>query len=427
MPVSPTSAFFPSQSQTVDVAIVGAGPGGAATALHLARAGRSSVLFEKASFPRDKICGDALSGKVISELRRLSDHLPAQLTQQPRQIPSWGIAFVAPGGETLRLPFKPNFNKALDDAPGHLMRRWEFDDFLIRQVRRQPLVQLRENTAVDSWHRHDDGSWTLFDKTRAPLVRTRLLIAADGAQSRLARQIAGHQLEAPHHCAGLRAYYRGITGLDPDNFIELHFLRDFLPGYLWIFPLPDGAANVGVGMLTSAVSKKRINLRQRLQEIIRETPSLRHRFANATPEGPVQGFGLPLGSKIRPLSGNNYLLVGDAASLIDPFSGEGISNALIAGRHAADWAARALHANDLSAHFLKSYDAAVYRRLGPELRVSRRLQQLLAFPRLFDAVVRRANRNPALAELISAMFNDLDLRQRLRQPGFYARLLLGGK
>ncbi len=421
---SPTTA--PADLPLTDIAIIGAGPGGAATALHLAKAGIGSVLFDKASFPRDKVCGDALSGKVISELRRLSggtDELPALLREEAQQVPSWGISFIAPGGEALRVPFTPHFDKDRDFAPGHLMRRLDFDDFLVRQVRQQPLVQLRENTDIASWTRHPDGSWTLFDKAQTPLTRARLVIAADGAQSRFGRQVGGHTLQPEHHCAGLRAYYHNVRGLDPDNFIELHFLRDFLPGYLWIFPLPNGSANVGVGMLTSAVSKKKVNLKQRLTEIIQESPALRERFASATLEGPVQGFGLPLGSQMRPLSGANFLLVGDAGSLIDPFSGEGISNALIAGRHAADWAERAIAVNDFSAAQLKGYDAAVYRRLGPELRVSRRLQQLLAFPRLFDAVVRRANRNPALAELISSMFNDLNLRQRLRQPSFYAKLL----
>ena len=411
-----------------EVAILGAGPGGAATALHLARAGIASVLFDRASFPRDKVCGDALSGKVISELKRLggdSDALPALLRQEAQQVPSWGISFIAPSGQTLRVPFRPNFAKDRDTAPGHLMRRIDFDDFLVRQVRQQPLIQLRENTAVESWERDATGVWTLFDKAKKPLTRARLVVAADGAQSRFGRTVGGHTLEPQHHCAGLRAYYHGVRGLDPDNFIELHFLPDFLPGYLWIFPLPNGGANVGVGMLTSAVSAKKVNLRQRLAEIITEVPALRERFAHATPEGPVQGFGLPLGSRMRPISGDGFLLVGDAGSLIDPFSGEGISNALIAGRHAADWAGRALATGDFSAPYLAGYDAAVYRRLGPELRVSRRLQQLLAFPRLFNFVVRRANRNPALAELISSMFNDLDLRQRLRQPGFYVRLLLG--
>ncbi|MBC7447124.1 MAG: FAD-dependent monooxygenase, partial [Hymenobacteraceae bacterium] len=230
-------ATEPDSVSTADVAIIGAGPGGAATALHLARAGIKSVLLDKAAFPRDKVCGDALSGKVISELRRLggdTDALPALLRAEARQVPSWGIAFIAPNGETLRVPFKPGFDKAADYAPGHLMRRFDFDDFLVRQVRAQPLIELRENTEVASWERAPDGYWVLFDKVKRPLVRARLLVAADGAQSRFGRIVGGHTLEPDHHCAGLRAYYRGVGGLDPDNFIELHFLPDFLPGYLWI-------------------------------------------------------------------------------------------------------------------------------------------------------------------------------------------------
>jgi flavin-dependent dehydrogenase len=232
-------------------------------------------------------------------------------------------------------------------------------------------------------------------------------------------------MEPAHHCAGLRAYYTGVRELHPQNFIELHFLPDFLPGYLWIFPLPDGAANVGVGMLTSEVSRQRINLRERLHELLTTHPKLRERFAGAKAEGPVRGFGLPLGSKRRSLSGDAYLLLGDAGSLIDPFSGEGIGHAMISGRHAADWATRALAADNTSAAFLKGYDAAVYRRLGKELRLSYGMQRLLRWPSLFSFVANRAARNPALAETLSAMFLDLDLRERLRQPSFYLRLLAG--
>ena len=217
-----------------------------------------------------------------------------------------------------------------------------------------------------------------------------------------------------------------MTGLSADNFIELHFIQDFLPGYLWVFPLPNGEANVGVGMLSSVVSKKKINLRQRLTEMLETHPALKSRFSGAERLGPVRGWGLPLGSKRRPLSGENYLLLGDAGSLIDPFSGEGISHAMVSGRHAADWAARAVAANDFQPAFLKGYDRAVYNRLGQELRLSRMMQRLLNFPSLFNFLANRAASNPTLAETLSMMFLDLNLRERLRQPGFYFRLLFGG-
>src|SRR5690606_9549152 len=92
-------------------------------------------------------------------------------------------------------------------------------------------------------------------------LRCRLVIAADGANSHFARHVAGLQMEPQHHCAGVRAYYSGVSGLDPQGFIELIFLKELLPGYLWIFPLPDGRANVGLGMRSDAVKKRRLDLK----------------------------------------------------------------------------------------------------------------------------------------------------------------------
>ncbi|WP_375434812.1 NAD(P)/FAD-dependent oxidoreductase [uncultured Hymenobacter sp.] len=408
-----------------EICILGAGPGGATAALHLANAGQSCLLLDRATFPRDKVCGDALSGKVLSELRRIDASLPACLEAAPVQLPSWGIDFYAPNGRKLAVPFKPNYNAATDRAAGHISKRIDFDNFLIEEVRRRPEIELCEGVDISGHQQQPDGRWLLTDAAGVPVVLTRLLLVANGAQSSFARQIGGHALEPAHHCAGLRAYYRGVRNLHPDNFIELHFIKDFLPGYLWVFPLPNGEANVGVGMLTEAVSKKKVNLRERLADMLATHPALKDRFAEAERLGPVRGFGLPLGSKRRKLSGSNYLLLGDAASLIDPFSGEGISHAMVSGRHAADWVGRALVAQDFSAGFLAGYDKAVYNRLGQELRLSRVMQRLLSYPWLFNFVANRAANNPTIAETLSMMFLDLDMRERLRQPSFYLKLLVG--
>jgi geranylgeranyl reductase family protein len=409
-----------------DICILGAGPGGATAALHLANAGQRCLLLDRATFPRDKICGDALSGKVLSELKRIDEKLTGQLAAAPMQVPSWGIDFFAPNGRQLGIPFKPKFDKATDRAAGHVAKRLDFDNFLVEEVRQRREIDFRENVDVARTERTPTG-WQLLDKAGQEIATCRMLLVANGAQSEFARKVAGHALEPDHHCAGLRTYYDNVTGLSPDNFIELHFIKDFLPGYLWVFPLPNGQANVGVGMLSKTVAAKKINLRQRLDEILATHPTLAPRFAQAERLGPVRGFGLPLGSKRRPLSGTNYMLLGDAGSLIDPFSGEGISHAMVSGRHAAIWAAQAVAKEDFSPEFLKNYDKAVYNRLGQELRLSRVMQRLLNFPSLFNIVANRAVNNPTLAETLSAMFMDLDLRERLRQPSFYFRLLFGGK
>jgi geranylgeranyl reductase family protein len=409
-----------------DICILGAGPGGATAALHLAHAGHCCLLLDRATFPRDKICGDALSGKVLVELKRISEALPPRLAASPIQVPSSGIDFFAPNGQQLSIPFKAATNKANERPAGHVAKRIDFDNFLVEEVRQRPEIDFRENVDVARTERTPEG-WQLLDKAGQEIATCRLLLVANGAQSEFARKVAGHALEPEHHCAGLRTYYQGVAGMSPDNFIELHFIKDFLPGYLWVFPLPNGQANVGVGMLSKAVSDKKVNLRQRLDEILATHPTLGPRFAQAERLGPVRGFGLPLGSKRRALSGANYLLLGDAGSLIDPFSGEGISHAMVSGRHAANWAAQAVAKGDFSPAFLNNYDEAVYNRLWQELRLSRAMQRLLNFPSLFNFVANRAANNPTLAETLSAMFMDLDLRERLRQPSFYFKLLFGGK
>ena len=406
-----------------DICILGAGPGGATAALHLAQMGISCLLVDKAVFPRDKVCGDALSGKVVSELRRIDEELPTLFSQQQEQVPSWGIHFISPGGQKLSVPFKYNYNRTTDKPAGYISKRLHFDNFLIEQVKQRPEITLWEGTEFAKYDRVPGDGFILSEKDGEPKVEAKLLIVANGAQSGFARHVAGVKQEPAHYCAGLRAYYKGVQDLDGDNFIELHFFKDFLPGYFWVFPLPGGYANVGVGMLSSAVSRNKINLKKEMQRMIETHPELKKRFAEAELVGDIKGYGLPLGSKKRSLSGDNYMLVGDAGSLIDPFTGEGVSNAMISGRWAATQAAMCLQQKNFSADFMQTYDKAVYNRLWKELRLSRQMQKLLNYPWLFNQIAGKASKNQALAETISCMFNDLDLREKLKQPSFYFKLL----
>ncbi|MBL8001937.1 MAG: geranylgeranyl reductase family protein [Flavobacteriales bacterium] len=409
------------ETLSADVCIIGGGPGGCAAALQLARHGVRTLLVEKATFPRDKVCGDALSGKVMRTLERIDPALAQRVNADARRMPSWGVTFVAPGGQALRVPFTRD--TGVGEAPGAILPRLAFDALLFDAVKRNGAVQVLEATAAKQYTRTPDGWTVALEDGRT--VRCRLVLAADGANSHFARHVAGLPMEPRHHAAGVRAYYRGITGLDPQGFIELHFLKELLPGYLWIFPLPDGRANVGLGLRGDRVRERKLDLKAELHRLVATHPTLKDRFANAQLEGPVLGMGLPLGSKRHPLSGDGYLLIGDAGHLIDPFTGEGISHAMISGVHAADVVHEALREGRTDAAFLKAYDGRVWKRLGQELAISTRLQDLAHQAWLFDFVVKRANRNPALADTISSMFTDLDLRARLKQPGFYMDLVLG--
>ncbi|MDX2003424.1 MAG: geranylgeranyl reductase family protein [Chitinophagales bacterium] len=405
-----------------DICIIGAGPGGATAAIQLAKLGYGCLLVDKAVFPRDKICGDALSGKVVETLRKLDGGVLQRLHGDVPQVGSWGVNFVAPNGKVLRVPFKRQIDTQAM-PPGYISKRMDFDHFLLQEALKYPQVQWLGNTAIEQFERVGEG-YRLSSKDGNTVINARLVLAADGAQSQFARQIGGINMERAHYCAGIRAYYTGVQGRDAQNFIELHFIKDLLPGYFWIFPLPNGAANVGLGMRSDFVAKKKLNLSAMLPQLIASHPILKERFQQATLEGPIKGFGLPLGSKKRRISGDHYLLLGDAASLIDPFTGEGIGNAMVSGVLAAQQAAQCLDANRFDAAHMLHYDKAVYNKLWSELSLSRRMQQLVQVPWLFNLVVNKALRNKTLQETISCMFEDLDMRARLKKPSFYVNLLI---
>ncbi|MFM2190381.1 MAG: hypothetical protein RL491_767 [Bacteroidota bacterium] len=394
----------------------------------LSREGIPHLLIDKAVFPRDKICGDALSGKVFTVLKKLDPNIRFKMSALESDfLPCEGIVFVAPNGKSLDVPFKSKTANVIDGPAGFVSPRMKFDHYLHNYINHD-FADYRQATELMEIERSSGGlTLTLNSKGKLYQVNTSLLISADGERSLAAKSLGGIKKEADHFSAGIRVYYEGVSDMHPKNYIELHFIKEFLPGYLWIFPLPNGKANIGAGVLSKHAGKQKLNLRQMLMDCINTHPSIKDRFRNAKPMEKVQGWGLPLGSKKRKLSGDNFILTGDAASLIDPFTGEGISNAMFSGMMAAETAVAAMQKNDFSEACLQDYDSKVYRRLGGELKLSRTMQKLCNYPFLFNLVVNKAERNREFRETISCMFDDLDLRAKLKKPSFYFNLIFGGK
>lgn len=405
--------------EQVDVAIVGAGPAGASAAIGLRQTALKVAVLEKAKFPRDKVCGDALSGKVPEAMKLLSPELLEEFEQFPKKVYSTGVKIVSPGHDCLEIVFKPKRHFS-GTTIGYVCRRVDFDNFLVEQFRNAPNITLYEETPVEAVSTHPD--WIEL-QTPHKRFRAKMVIAADGAQSLLAKRLAKFQVDTRHYSAAVRVYVKGVADPRPENYVEFYLLKGITPGYLWIFPLPNGLANVGLGMLSSAVQKQRLNLREKLVELLQTHPLLQERFKTAEMVSDIRGFGLPLGSKRWNISGERFLLTGDAASLIDPLTGEGIGEAMLSGAFASQHVQKCFEAQDFSAAFNKQYDERVYRRLGPSFRLHHVLQKVAATPFLINLIVRKVGRSETLKDTVARMVEDFEARKKLSQPSFYLRLL----
>ena len=400
-----------------DVIIIGSGPAGCACTYQLSKSGLTVAIIDKDIFPRDKICGDALSADVVNQLYRMDTNLAETFLKLKPKEASNGIRFFSPNYKSLDISFKNQNHK---DAAGFVMKRLDFDAFFAEQIKGFSNITILENHKATEIKYNEEFVTVETDKTT---FQAKLIIGADGANSIVKRKLSNNKIDKKHHSAGLRQYYKNVEGMNPNGFIELHFYKEILPGYFWIFPLPGNQANVGLGMLSSEISNQSINLKEKFTELIENHPNLKDRFKNTKPLESVKGFGLPLGSKKKQLSGDRFLLLGDAANLIDPFTGEGIGNAIRSGRIAAEHIEKAFKTKRFNASFNKMYDAKIYQAMWNELRVSKSLQNLLKYPWLFNFLVKKANKNKSVQLLLTSMLDDVDLKKELIKPKFYVKLL----
>lgn len=339
-----------------DVLIIGAGPAGATASLFLSKLKIEHLLLDAAVFPRDKICGDGLDLKIIRVLRHLDPDLLPEITQNEQFHPCHGTRIITANGRSTDF--------ILQESPLFwTCKRLHFDDFLVKKID-PAYTDFRQGTRVTGITRKD-GGWLVQAKgSKGELeINAKLLLGADGDHSAMLHHLGERKIERRHYAATLRQYWEGIHG----NLIEIYFPSRLPMSYFYIFPLPNGCANVGYGMVSDIIAARKLNLRDNFQRIIQEDPAIAPRFAGARAlETPV-GWGLPLASRRRKAFGDGYLLLGDAASLVCPTSGEGIGTGMISGYIAAHFVQKALKDNRFDAAQFKNYQREIYRRLNPEI------------------------------------------------------------
>jgi flavin-dependent dehydrogenase len=248
-------------------------------------------------------------------------------------------------------------------------------------------------------------------------VRADLLILADGSPAPVTRALG--LVRAPAELVACRQYYVGDSG--PMERLEIHFRADIAPGYCWVFPEGQGRANVGSGTFVRRARRGGISLRRVLTDFVRQGPD--GRLAKAIPQGPLRGHLLRTRLQDTQTHAARVLVAGDAAGLVSPLTGEGISAALESGELAAAYALKALKAGDLSLTGLAGYSRTLSERYAMDQAAARWVRLALYAPGFVSRLFRRLASEPALALLVGLVIIGQESPRRLLRPSLMMRLL----
>lgn len=352
------------------------------------------LLLDSRRFPREKPCSDALSSAAIASIRELG--LEDRLLELPH-AKTREIAFYGPNGESVTVPI-PKIDKDAR-AAAVICRRVLFDEMLFEAAREECEVMdwcrvtelLKENGRIGGV-RADRGGGRMVEFTASAVV------GADGANSLVGRHL-GLPRYPDYRALAAQTYYRQVTGLRGN--LEIHFLEETLPGYLWIYPSETSQTNVGLTIPLAVSREKRIKPAKIFQAAL-ASEALRERFTYAERMDNIYVRVLPVGNPMREIHGNGALLVGDAAGLVSPCSSEGVANALLSAKVASETLVRAIGAGDCSEAGLCDYPYRLWKLLSPQLEMASRLSSLRT-PKAIGSLIRSASRRPHNAGWISGV------------------------
>ncbi|MEV6690999.1 geranylgeranyl reductase family protein [Micromonospora sp. NPDC051196] len=393
-----------------DVIVVGAGPGGSATAYHLARHGVRVLLLEKTEFPREKVCGDGLTPRAVRQLIRMG----VDTSTEAGWLHNRGLRVIG-GGVRLELDWPdlasfPNY--------GLVRTRLDFDDLL---AQRAVSAGADLRTSVNVIGPVLDGNGRVIgveaetgpDKAPATF-HAPLVVAADGVSGRFPLALGLAKREDRPIGVAVRRYYRSEVRHDDDyleSWLELRAKGTgaLLPGYGWIFGLGDGRVNVGLGILNSSSAFGKTNYRRLLTDWLANTPPEWGMTDEANAEGPTLGAALPMGFNRVPHYTRGVMLVGDSGGMVNPFNGEGIAYAMESGELAAEVAAQALArpAGIERERALMAYPQELRTRFGGYYRLGGIFVKLIGRPEIMRVATKHGMPHPTLMRFVLKLLANL--------------------
>lgn len=360
-------------AESFDVAVLGAGPAGAAAAIHAARAGKSVLLCDAQSFPRDKTCGDGLTPRAMHELDLLGIDLGTSYRNRGLKLHGYGGSVTAP------------WPGSYPTHEGTALPRRVFDNLLVHAAV-QAGATLWEDAPAHSPQLRG-GELVSFSAGEKGEVTARGVIVADGVRSTFGKALGRTWHRDEVYGIAARAYCDTPHADEPwmHSHVELaDSAGDVQPGYGWIFPLGReiGGVNLGCGALSTQARPARLNTKKLLGEYAAQQ---RTEWQLAAPRE-VASAMLPMGGAVSTVAGRNWALIGDAAACVNPLNGEGIDYGLETARLAVELLGERdftfLWPDTLRAHF------------GEAFLLARTAARLLTYPQFLPAAGPVAMRGP---------------------------------
>tara|TARA_E500000081_G_scaffold141177_1_gene158892 strand:- start:7 stop:1332 length:1326 start_codon:yes stop_codon:yes gene_type:complete len=415
---------IPDNEMKFDVIVVGGGPAGSAAACYAADEGLKVLLLEKDNYPRDKVCGDAVGGKALKHLEELK--ILDTLEKSPHFIFD-SVIFSNTKEEKVKVEIKDS------EAKGYVYPRLNFDWIMFNEAKSR--VENKGGFVIQNFR---VNSLLIDDKDNERIIGIKgkneigekefyapITIGAGGVNCPVAKTIITEIndeefIEKEHWSSSFRQYWKNVENVNYDKgAIEFHYVDGVIPGYFWIFPVGKNTCNVGLGITLKDLKNKEMKLKELQKYIIEEKFANRFRNAELIKDS-GKGWQLPLGSprktkmKLRRMFGNGCLLIGDAGSLVDPFTGEGIGNALLSAKIAIKHCKQ--NKNKLDLKMGERYQSEIWNILGKELTNSFKIQNYTRKKWLINWFIGKAQRKPELQKILSESLTSKEAQRQLTSP-----------
>lgn len=384
-----------------DVVIVGAGPAGSTAAIYLARSGHKVLLLDKENFPRDKVCGDGLIADSLRCLNRMG--LLSEVESKGKAIPY--MSYYSPS--RIRVD---TYSKMI------AIKRLHLDYIIVQEAVKSGAVLLQAN--VTNLEQDNDFVSVGTAESGSP-IQAKVCILATGAHIMLGKKI-GIINDARPNAVAVRCYVKSPIKLDR---LVFSYDKEIIPGYGWIFPLPNGEFNVGCGVLRDQVITENLNLHRVFDCFISTFPLAKEVMDRATEKTKLVGAPLRCGFVGMNIPRVDRIIsIGESISTTFPFTGEGIGKAMESAEMAANIINKYLLSGDHG--LLAEYDRLLEDELEPKYEGYRKAEKWLAKAWINDFLARRAQKSSYIMGCLTGLLEETIDPKKLFSLGGGLKLFL---